>query len=257
MFKKMLLLSSAICLMSSVSQAEDDVVVDLSVLDNLQQVQSIPLRKDPVFPVVSKEAAKPKVKKAKKPVAPKIVEEPKPAIDVVAEISAPEDIAVDVEPVSQDISIPAKPAEVMPSTPTAPVVAEPVADPVTSAVVEPVKVKDIEPLIPTAPAPVKAAVDNQIRFIGESAALMDMDKEKIDSIIASFQDPQKNKISIISYNFDDGENSFKNKRLSLKRATEIRSYLLSKGFKDFSFKIVNVTGDSSKKNVVEIVELKQ
>ena len=50
--------------------------------------------------------------------------------------------------------------------------------------------------------------------------------------------------------------SFKKKRQSLDRAIAVRSYLLSKNYKNFSIKVVNVTDDDSKKNLVEIEEIK-
>lgn len=76
------------------------------------------------------------------------------------------------------------------------------------------------------------------------------------ALINGFEDPQKHKIAIYAYNYDNGENSFKKKKLSLDRATEIRSLLLNKGYKNFSIKVINVTDDAEKRNLVEIEEIK-
>ena len=81
-------------------------------------------------------------------------------------------------------------------------------------------------------------------------------KAQIDAIIASFENALVNKIAIYSYNLDDGVDVFKKKRLSLNRAVEVRSYLLPKGYKNFSIKVVNVDSVSGKANTVEIEELK-
>ena len=67
---------------------------------------------------------------------------------------------------------------------------------------------------------------------------------------------QKNKIMILSYKYEDGKDSFKKKRISLNRAIEVRSYLLGKGYKNFSIKVINISGDAEKRNLVEIEELK-
>ena len=48
----------------------------------------------------------------------------------------------------------------------------------------------------------------------------------------------------------------KKEKLSLDRATEIRSLLLNKGYKNFSIKVINVTDDAEKRNLVEIEEIK-
>ena len=60
----------------------------------------------------------------------------------------------------------------------------------------------------------------------------------------------------MAYNYDNGEDVFRKKRQSLNRAIEIRSYLLGKGYKNFSIKVINITDDPAKGNVVEIDELK-
>ncbi len=78
---------------------------------------------------------------------------------------------------------------------------------------------------------------------------------QIDVIAADFKNEKGSKIAIYSYNADNGDDSFRKKRISLNRAIEIRSYLLKKGFKNFSIKVVNITEDSPKANMVEISEI--
>lgn len=65
-----------------------------------------------------------------------------------------------------------------------------------------------------------------------------------------------NKIAIMAYNYDNGQDVFRKKRQSLNRAIEIRSYLLAKGYKNFSIKVINITDDAARGNVVEIDEIK-
>ena len=75
--------------------------------------------------------------------------------------------------------------------------------------------------------------------------------------MSSFKNPKVNKISIISYNLSGGENVFQNKRISLNRAVNTRSYLLEKGYKNFSIKIINVEADDDRINTVSLTELKK
>lgn len=100
------------------------------------------------------------------------------------------------------------------------------------------------------------AVNRQIIFAEGSSELDELSKEKVSSIIASFDDAKINKIAILAYNYDNGQDVFKKKRQSLNRAIEIRSFLLTKGYKNFSIKVININDDASKGNVVEIDEIK-
>ena len=63
-------------------------------------------------------------------------------------------------------------------------------------------------------------------------------------------------IAINSYNYDDGNDVFTKKRLSLRRIVAVRSYLLGKGYKTFMPKVINLTDDASKADVVELEEVK-
>ena len=96
----------------------------------------------------------------------------------------------------------------------------------------------------------------QVKFIGEEYELTAAQKQQIDSAVASFSDPKENKIAIYSYNEEDGVDAFKKKRLCLNRAVEVRGYLLQKGYKNFSIKVINVDKGSDKAGLVELEELK-
>ncbi len=113
--------------------------------------------------------------------------------------------------------------------------------------VEPV----LQPLIPTAPAPV--AAEKQIVFAEKSDRLSAENLARLEEYAATLAAPGKNKIIISAYNFEDGGNSFKSKRLNLNRAVAVRSFLMTKGYKNFSIRIVN-TGNRGKRNVTEIEE---
>ena len=113
--------------------------------------------------------------------------------------------------------------------------------------VEPV----LQPLIPTAPAP--AAAEKQIVFAEKSDRLSAENLARLEEYAATLAAPGKNKIIISAYNFEDGGNSFKSKRLNLNRAVAVRSFLMTKGYKNFSIRIVN-TGNRGKRNVTEIEE---
>lgn len=123
-------------------------------------------------------------------------------------------------------------------------------------VVQP-EVKEIKPLLPINNAPVvEENIVKQISFAQDSFELTESNKEKITNIVNSFDDPKTNKIAILAYNFDNGEDVFKKKRQSLNRAIEVRPYLLGKGYKNFSIKVINITDDAAKGNIVEIDEIK-
>ena len=106
----------------------------------------------------------------------------------------------------------------------------------------------------------QASQDSQagiITFAPQQSELEDTQKKIIDDTLASFQNPKVNKMSIISYSLSGGENVFQNKRISLNRAVNTRSYLLEKGYKNFSIKIINVEADDDRINTVSLTELKK
>lgn len=116
---------------------------------------------------------------------------------------------------------------------------------------------EVKPVVQTASSKVQpvAEVSNNIVFADGVFELSEEQKKQIDAVISRFEDPKQNKIAIFSYNYDDGEDVFRKKRVSLNRAVEIRSYLLGKGYKNFSIKVINVS-EADKNNLVTIEELK-
>ncbi len=110
---------------------------------------------------------------------------------------------------------------------------------------------------PAAEKVVPPAADlGKLVFEADSDELTDEHKAAIDMALASFSDAVHNKIAIYSYNLDDGVDTFRKKRLSLNRAVEVRGYLLPKGYKNFSIKVINVDAESDKGNTVVLEELK-
>ena len=248
------------------------------------------IRNTPQFPVVKKSA--PKAPKAKTPVRKN---KQKLKIKQVKVVEKEEKIAIpakpaDIQPVREkaNSAVENKPAVVEPAK-DMPAEDKTVKDEVkekaaapavelTSAPVVPVKAESVEnqpvgevpaaaekkaePLVPVSGALVaKPVVDvekvkREIVFAEGSSELDDLSKEKIDAIIASFDNAGANKIAIMAYNYDNGQDVFRKKRQSLNRAIEIRSYLLAKGYKNFSIKVINITDDAARGNVVEIDEIK-
>lgn len=220
----------------------------------------------------------------KEPVAEKQAEktlasQPQTLPENKAEVKLPEAKATpqaEVAPQAETHAMPFKvekttPTETITPAPVKEVVAEPVeqakelsAENEQSEAQQPqsAEEKTVEPLLPVASSlasePEKniEKVKREIIFAEGSYELDDIAKEKIDAIIASFDDAKANKIAIMAYNYDNGEDVFRKKRQSLNRAIEIRSYLLNKGYKNFSIKVINITDDAAQGNVVEIDELK-
>lgn len=282
---------SSICALAQ----EEAVMVDLSVLEGLSNGPAVygQAVSEPLFPIVKKA---PKVKKASKPVVKKskpvvkvevkepVVAEKKESSNVETEEkvvthqqipfveSAEPVVVVDVEPVSEPKE--AVKTEPQVSAEVAPAVAENASAPVAEApkaevLAEPEVKVEAAPTEQKAPAllvedtpsgvnlPSPQAVNNKLIFAEEVDELNDEQKSQIDGIIASFKDAKNNKIAIYAYNLEDGADAFKKKRLSLNRAVEVRSYLLPKGYKNFSIKVINVDAASGKANTVEIEELEQ
>ncbi len=179
--------------------------------------------------------------------------------DVAAEMPVPEKAPA----VSEEVTAKSEPEAAKPEAESEKAVETAAPAPVvltqeaaeSKATVPAVEPEVIKPLIPVeASAPVPA--EGQIMFDDGDYTVSPQNAEKIMALINGFEDPQKHKIAIYAYNYDNGENSFKKKKLSLDRATEIRSLLLNKGYKNFSIKVINVTDDAEKRNLVEIEEIK-
>ena len=160
--------------------------------------------------------------------------------------------AAKVEPAKTEVSVPA--AE---ETAKAPEKAAAVQKAENVPAAETEEKKEIQPLLPVgAKTPAAAEVGRQIFFADDSFEISPENADKIISLIETFEDPRKHKIAIYAYNYDNGENTFKKKKLRLDRATEIRSLLLNKGYKNFSIKVINITDNPEKRNLVEIEEIK-
>ncbi len=146
-------------------------------------------------------------------------------------------------------------------TETAPVIQQETAEAEPAPVIlKPEPAAEPEVIQPLIPAVVETEnlipSEGKIMFDDGDYTVSPQNAEKILALINGFEDPHKHKIAIYAYNYDNGENSFKKKKLSLDRATEIRSLLLNKGYKNFSIKVINVTDDAEKRNLVEIEEIK-
>lgn len=98
-------------------------------------------------------------------------------------------------------------------------------------------------------------ISKTILFSEDSSELTDKDKTQIDKIIGGFKDIANNKIAITSYNLDDGKEVFYRKKQSLDRAIAVRSYLLGKGYKNYSIKVINIPSGDERVNTVDIFEL--
>lgn len=176
---------------------------------------------------------------------PKSEETSKPAAALI-------EPAAKVEPAKTEVSVPA--AE---ETAKAPEKAAAVQEAENVPAAETEEKKEIKPLLPVGDkTPAAAEVGRQIFFADDSFEISPENADKIVSLIETFEDPRKHKIAIYAYNYDNGENTFKKKKLSLDRATEIRSLLLNKGYKNFSIKVINITDNPEKRNLVEIEEIK-
>lgn len=182
---------------------------------------------------------------------PKSEEASKPAAALI-------EPAAKVEPAKTEVSVPAAEETAKASEKAAAVQeAENVPAAETAPAAEPEEKKEIKPLLPVGDkTPAAAEVGRQIFFADDSFEISPENADKIISLIETFEDPRKHKIAIYAYNYDNGENTFKKKKLSLDRATEIRSLLLNKGYKNFSIKVINITDNPEKRNLVEIEEIK-
>ena len=276
------LLAAAVVL-ANTAKAED-VYVDLSVLDNLGG--TAPAVSQPLFPVVKKAPAK--ARPHKKNVKPRRHKAPQVKVEIKeiekieipvsapAAVSAPAETpasapAPDVEPIPYVES--AEPVVVVDVEPvasqSAPVAAKKTSQPSEQPLqpekaAAPAAPAEVAPLAQTAPtvSPLiaeglpTAAPAASLHYESGKYELDEAQKAQIDSIIKSFEDPANHKIAINSYNPDAGEDAFAQKRVSLNRALDVRTYLIQKGYKNFSIKVLNVDAGSVQAHTVELSELK-
>ncbi len=256
------------------SKADDSVVVNLHVLDGLSGVSSVGsyVAQQPLFPVVKKS---PIVKKKKTPKKVQIKSElsasaPEIKVEVKKDMAPKEMVSAtvssktaptqqipfveDTEPV---VVVDVEPVSVAPSTKITPAEKNPQQD--SKPVIEEKTTEDSgtpKLLIDETATTNKKAIGSSLVFALDSDEITEDLQKQIDQIVASFTNPADNKIAIYSYNLEDGVEAFKKKRISLNRAVAIRSYLLPKGYKNFSIKVINIDGSSDKGNTVELEELK-
>ena len=293
---KLMVLVIGITAAAMSARADDDVIVDLSVLDGLESSFAAPAQ--PLFPVLPADPKPAKVKKIeKKPVVkkePLTKKEEKPALTLPAapqpestKAEEPEQVVVvDVEPAPQPQPKTSQPEEIqkplehqpaagipdsaeivakktMPpaSTPEENILPQPQVS-ASENVPQPQKKEslpsaagDVSPALLIDDEQTIAPELGKIAFADGVDELTAQQKAEIDVLTSKFKNTDKNKIAIYSYNLDDGVDSFKRKRISLNRAIEIRSYLLKKGYKNFSIKVINIGTGSDKINTVELEEI--
>ena len=260
------------------AQAQENVYVDLSVLDNLDGFVGAPA--EPLFPIVKPKPKKAVVKKpvqkakvAKKAVEP-MNEQPKAEFQQehqpIPYVESTEGIVVvNTEPAAVEPEM--KKSEVETAVQSEkPVVTEtPVEMPAKQGEKAPVNQPkaaqpvDVQPeqqaaqpelLVEETPA-MAEPTSGKIIFNAEEDEISPEQMSQIDEIVGRFKNTDKNKIAIYAYNLDNGVDTFKRKRISLNRAVNIRGYLIKQGHKNFSIKVVNVEADSDKVNTVELEEI--
>lgn len=302
----------------SSAQAEDDVYINWSVIDELKNSNQ-GSASAPLFPEIKKTTstskAKPRAQKAKpapkkaatsiygpailktepktkvqdlklKPVSENMEHNAASPVAEIAKETLPEIIRsedlnsetaqVAAQPINQNafeptpttdtISTPAAQNNPVISTPAEPAISTntiPVQAPLDPVVSTPPAIQSPEPeavqpqlLLPVSKSVAPSSTLRAINFADDSTELTTESQQRLDQLLQTFENPKANKIAIYSYNYDNGEDVFRKKRLSLNRAVEIRSYLLGKGHKNFSIKVINITEDADKRNLVEVEELK-
>lgn len=270
----LLLFVVGILFCTTASSASDDVYVDLSVLDSLDVSNSPRINNQPLFPIVAKKQA---VKPVKRKVAKK-VQAKKPEVKDIKPDSKVEIVANKVE----EKTIPENVKGVEQVKETIPTINEVVVEKKEEALPQPAQVDVIassdeltkvqesteNSILPKEESAPKALlIQNEIkenepvtsveiRFEGEDNTLTDIQKSNLDELVNGLGTNTTARLGIYAFNYEDGQDAFKKKRESLNRALEVRSYLMDKGFRTFSVKVINVNDDSSKKNLIIVEEVK-
>ncbi|MFI3242211.1 MAG: hypothetical protein R3Y43_06560 [Alphaproteobacteria bacterium] len=244
--KKFLFLTLFISFTSNL-QAQD-IVVNNNVLEALKATEGAPA---PLFPVLPKTIKENKAPIIKKTVAKKAAP--------VKKTEAPKTTPKKTEAKPQEQADLQKEFDNMkPIVTEAKKVKTPVAK--SLKLEDPTKEKPVahipeEKQAPVVSAPIKKeAPNNKISFDSFEATLSPENKKQIDAIISSFKDAKNNRISITAYNLEGEENAFKKKRQVLNHALDVRTYLIKKGYSNCSIRVLSVTNDPQKRNVVEISE---
>lgn len=219
------------------------------------------------------QAPKPEIVTEKEPVieadnievAPKtevIIEAPKPEVVSEAKVMPEVSEIENIETLQVDNSIQNIEAKANEKVAESALITETPQEEAASAVVNSVVMQDDktdnknELLIDNQKETVAESKPKNILVFGEDDDELNSEQEKqIDEIISSFKNEKNNKIAVYSYNEDDGVDSFRRKRICLNRAISVRSYLLRKGFKNFSIKVVNTAKDSGKRNKLKLKEI--
>lgn len=234
------------------AKVEEKVVAPLPV----EPVKVEPLTEAPkTAPVVETPAPQtnPEVKAEK----PKVAETPlAEATEKTVESQTPsivteEKIVAQIAGETQDNN---KPAEVTPLPTTEDKTAEQ-AQPQQSTVSESLVISANSDNLPEQNAAPALKEVYAITFPSDSSELTSDSQQTLAEAAQKFDKDRRKKIAIKAYNFDNGEDSFRKKRVSLTRATEVRSYFLTRGFKNFSIKVVNSSADDEYKDMVEVEEL--
>ena len=250
-----MILSFCALLMAVPAQAQDDFYVDLSALDGLDggfASDEAELLFPPVAAetkakeapkTVAKAASKPQPKPvvAKEAAAKKVVEAPQAKAEVKPDLAKPQTMVINesekVENPTDEQTLASEPAPAakqeplpMPALNNKPVVVEPLVSP---------------------------AEEDPTGIFAFGEGLYDVTsvmKLQLDELLKKFENPVANKILIVAYNYGK-DGGFMSKHIALKRSTGIRSYLLNKGYKNFSIKIIN-TDSPQQKNLTEVSEIK-
>ena len=102
------------------------------------------------------------------------------------------------------------------------------------------------------PSPEDVSDDNSIKLVfADNSDVLDSEViRKLNKFSERATKLNPFKILIEAYHYDGGEKSFARKRLSLNRAVSVRSYLLGKGHKSFSIKIIDTDNISLRNDTI-------
>ena len=285
---RLIILSFCVLLAALPVQAQDDFYVDLSALDALEGSFDDAADAELLFPPVAVVENKTKdIKPAPKPEVKPRAEQPKPVAFVaspeksaaapveaedaqdktVVSAVAPEQVADAVKEASDKPAMPEEenvtsseaPAEAAAAAP------EPAPEPAPVAVPEAVVAKpeplpmpaEVKPVVLAEPLIAPEDEEDLTGVFAFGEGLYDVTsvmKLQLDELVKKFENPVANKILIVAYNYNK-DGGFMSKHIALKRSTGIRSYLLNKGYKNFSIKIIN-TDNPQQKNLTEVSEIK-
>lgn len=226
----------------------------VAVPSPVEPVKAEPLTEAPKTVPVEENTA-PQTKPEVKAEAPKVAETPlTEATEKTAEPQNPTVVTEEkiVAQIADKVQESDKSAEVTPLPTTGGKTAE---QPQQSAVAESLVISANSDNMPEQNAAPALKEVYAVTFPSDSSELTSDSQQTLEEAAQKFDKNRRKKIAIKAYNFDNGEDSFRKKRVSLTRATEVRSYFLTRGFKNFSIKVVNSSADDEYKDTVEVEEL--